>query len=97
MEVEIDMNKTQLIDRIAEECEFTKADASRAVEAFQKVITEGLKEFGKITLIGFGTLSAKERPARVGRNPRDGSPVNIPASVTVGFKAGNKLKDALNS
>ena len=51
---------------------------------------------GKVTLVGFGTFTAKARAAKTGRNPQTGEPVQIPARTVPGFKAGNKLKDALN-
>ena len=90
------MTKTELVDFIAEEADLTKADATRALDAVVKGIIEGLKENGKVTLVGFGTFSAKKREERVGRNPQTGEAVKIAARVVPGFKAGNKLKDALN-
>lgn len=90
------MTKTELVDFIAEEADLTKADATRALDAVVKGIIEGLKENGKVTLVGFGTFSAKKRDERVGRNPQTGEAVKIAARVVPGFKAGNKLKDALN-
>ncbi len=89
------MTKSQLVDNVAEDG-FTKADAARAVDSVLNRIMEGVKIYNKVTLVGFGTFSAKERPARVGRNPRDGSPVDIAASVVPTFKAGSKFKDAVN-
>ena len=59
-------------------------------------VIKGLKETGKVTLVGFGTFSAKKREARTGRNPQTGEAVKIAARTVPGFKAGNKLKDALN-
>ena len=59
-------------------------------------VTEGLKTKGKVTLVGFGTFTAKEREARTGRNPQTGEAVEIAARTVPGFKAGAKLKDALN-
>ena len=90
------MKKTELVDFIAEEADLTKADATRALDAVVKGITEGLKKEGKVTLVGFGTFSAKKREAREGRNPQTGETVKIAARIVPGFKAGNKLKDALN-
>ena len=74
----------------------TKADATRALEAVIAGVTKGLKKEGKVTLVGFGTFTAKKRPARTGRNPQTGAEVKIAARVVPGFKAGSKLKDALN-
>ena len=90
------MTKTELVEFIAENADLTKADATRALEALLDGIAKGLKEEGKVTLVGFGTFSAKKRAARTGRNPQTGEEVKIPARVVPGFKAGNKLKDALN-
>ena len=90
------MTKAELVEFIAENADLTKADATRALEAMLDGVTEGLKKEGKVTLVGFGTFSAKKREARTGRNPQTGEEVKIPARVVPGFKAGNKLKDALN-
>ena len=90
------MSKTDLVNYIAEETGLTKADATRALEAVVSGITKGLKEEGKVTLTGFCTFTAKEKEAKVGRNPRTGEAVNIPAKTAVVIKAGTKLKDALN-
>ncbi len=90
------MTKAELVDFISEEADLTKAEASRALDAVINGITEGLKKEGKVTLVGFGTFSAKKREARTGRNPQTGETVKIAARIAPGFKAGNKLKDALN-
>lgn len=90
------MTKACLVDYIAENAELTKADATRALEAMLAGLTKGLKEDGKVSLVGFGTFSAKKREAHTGRNPQTGKEVEIPARVVPSFKAGNKLKDALN-
>lgn len=90
------MTKANLVDFIAENADLTKADAARALDAVLAGVTNGLKKEGKVTLVGFGTFSAKKRAARTGRNPQTGEEVKIAARVVPGFKAGNKLKDALN-
>ena len=90
------MTKAELVDFIAEKADLTKADAGRALDAMVEGVTKGLKENGKVTLVGFGTLTAKKREARTGRNPQTGEAVKIAARTVPGFKAGNKLKDALN-
>ena len=81
---------------MAEKADLTKADAGRALDAMVEGVTKGLKEDGKVTLVGFGTFTAKKREAREGRNPQTGETVKIAARVVPGFKAGSKLKDALN-
>ena len=90
------MTKAELVEFIAEKADLTKADAGRALDAMMEGVTKGLKESGKVTLVGFGTFSSKKREARTGRNPQTGETVQIAARVVPGFKAGNKLKDALN-
>ncbi len=90
------MTKANLVDYVAEAADLTKADAARALDAVLAGVTNGLKKEGKVTLVGFGTFSAKKRAARTGRNPQTGAEVKIAARVVPGFKAGNKLKDALN-
>ena len=90
------MTKAELVDFIAEKADLTKADAGRALDAMVEGVTKGLKENGKVTLVGFGTFTAKKREARTGRNPQTGEAVKIAARTVLGFKAGNKLKDALN-
>ena len=90
------MTKAELVEFIAENADLTKADAGRALDAMIEGVTEGLKIKGKVTLVGFGTFTAKEREARTGRNPQTGEAVEIAARTVPGFKAGAKLKDALN-
>ena len=90
------MTKADLVDFIAEKADLTKADAARALDAVVAGVTKGLKKEGKVSLIGFGTFTAKKKAARVGRNPQTGAEVKIAAKVVPGFKAGSKLKDALN-
>ena len=63
------MNKTELVNAIAEKAEISKADAKKAVDAFVSTVTDALKEGDKIALVGFGTFSVNERPAREGINP----------------------------
>ncbi len=90
------MSKQDLVNYMAEETGLTKADATRALDAMMKGITEGLKKEGKVTLTGFVTFTAKQKPAKTARNPRTGETVKIPARVAATIKAGSKLKDALN-
>ena len=90
------MTKAELVEFIAKKADLTKADAGRALDAVMEGVTKGLKDSGKVTLVGFGTFTAKKREARTGRNPQTGEAVAIAARVVPGFKAGNKLKDALN-
>ncbi len=90
------MSKQEVIERMAEQAEISKAAAGRALDAAFEAITEGLKSEGKVTFVGFGTFSAKERAAREGINPLTKEPLKIPAKTVVSFKAGSKLKESVN-
>ena len=90
------MSKTELVEYVAAEAGLTKTDAAKAVDAMMKGITEGLKKDKKVALVGFGTFTAKIREAREGINPLTKEPMKIPAKNVVSFKAGSKLKDAIN-
>ncbi len=90
------MNKTELIDAVAEGADISKAAATRAVDTMLDSISKSLANGDQVTLVGFGTFSVKDRAARTGRNPRTGEPINIPAAKVPGFKAGKALKDAVN-
>jgi len=89
------VNKSELIDAIAESADISKAAAGRALDAMTNSITGALKEGDQVTLIGFGTFSVKDRAARTGRNPQTGAEIKIAASKVPGFKAGKALKDAV--
>ena len=90
------MTKAELVEFIAKGANLTKADAARALDATIEGIQAGLKKQGKVALVGFGTFSAKKRAARTGINPLTKAAINIPAKIVASFKAGSKLKDALN-
>ncbi len=90
------MNKTELIDRIAQEADVPKAIASRTLEAALKLIEGALKADDSVTLVGFGTFLAGSRQARVGRNPRTGGSIRIESAKVPKFRPGKALKDALN-
>ena len=90
------MNKTELVAAMAEQTNLSKKDAEAALKAFIDVVSEELKKGEKVQLVGFGTFEVSERAAREGRNPQTGETVKIAARVVPGFKAGSKLKDALN-
>lgn len=90
------MNKSELIDAVAESSDISKATASRAVDAVIESVTDALKKGEQVTLIGFGTFMVKERSARTGRNPRTGAAIDIAAAKVPSFKAGKALKDAVN-
>ncbi|WP_294789555.1 HU family DNA-binding protein, partial [Prevotella sp.] len=85
------MNKTELIEKIAVGAELSKADAKKALEATIEAIKNALVEGDKIQLIGFGTFSVSERPAREGINPATKEKITIAAKKVAKFKAGAEL------
>ncbi len=89
------MNKTELIDKIAEKSGLTKVDSKKALDAAIDVIKGALVEGDKVALIGFGTFSVSTRAAREGINPRDKVKIQIPEKKVAKFKAGAELADAL--
>ena len=90
------MNKSDLVDAIADSAGLSKADAGRALGALVKTVTKTLKKGDTVSLVGFGTFSVRSRAARTGRNPRTGETIKIKASKNPAFKAGKALKDAVN-
>lgn len=90
------MNKTELIDHIAEQADLSKAAAGRALDAVIAGVKSTLKKGGSVTLVGFGTFAVGKRTARTGRNPRTGAAIKIKAAKVPKFKPGKALKDALN-
>ncbi|UDF14938.1 non-specific DNA-binding protein Hbs [Bacillus pumilus] len=89
------MNKTELINAVAEASELSKKDATKAVDSVFDTILDALKSGDKIQLIGFGNFEVRERSARKGRNPQTGAEIEIPASKVPAFKPGKALKDAV--
>jgi DNA-binding protein HU-beta len=90
------VNKSELIDAIAEGADISKSSAGRALDSAVDAIADALKKGDQVTLVGFGTFSVKHRPARTGRNPQTGAEIQIAASNVPSFKAGKALKDAVN-
>ena len=90
------MNKGELVAALAEKSELSKKDSEVALNALIEVIGDAMAKGEKVQLIGFGTFEAKNRPARVARNPRTGEEVTIGASKAPAFKAGKALKDKVN-
>ena len=86
--------KSDVVDSIVEATGLNKTQANAAVDAFAATICEALSNGDSVGLIGFGTFETKNRPARTGRNPQTGEPLDIPAKTVPVFKAGKKLRDA---
>ena len=90
------MNKTELINQIAESSDISKKAAGDALQAFMDAITGTLKNGDKLQLMGFGTFSVTQRAARTCRNPQTGKKMNVPAKKVAKFKVGKKLSDFIN-
>ena len=90
------MNKSELIAKIAEGAEITKASAGRALDSLIESVTCELASGGDVALVGFGTYKVNDRAARTGRNPQTGAEIQISAAKVPAFKAGKALKDAVN-
>ena len=91
------MNKTELIDKIAAGAGISKADAKKALDATTTALKDALVAGDKIQLVGFGTFSVSERPAREGINPATKEKIQIAAKKVAKFKAGAELADAINA
>lgn len=90
------MNKNDLVATVAESAGLSKSDAAKAVDTVFDSIASSLKSGVEVRLVGFGTFSVAHRKASIGRNPRTGATIDIPASNQLKFKAGKGLKDAVN-
>lgn len=90
------MNKSELIAKIAEGADITKASAGRALDSLIDSVTTELASGGDVALVGFGTYKVNDRAARTGRNPQTGAEIQISSAKVPAFKAGKALKDAVN-
>jgi len=90
-----EMNKSELVDAIANGSGITKAEASRVIAVFTETVTDALKNGDQVVLPGFGSFSTGNRSARTGRNPQTGKTIEIKASRVAKFKAGKSLKEAV--
>ena len=90
------MNKSELINAIAEHANLTKADTTHALDALLKTIETTLASGDSVALVGFGTFDVKDRAERKGRNPQTGEDLTIAAAKIPSFKPGKGLKDAVN-
>jgi DNA-binding protein HU-beta len=90
------MNKAELVAAISNGSGLTKIDSKKALDATIDAIVDALKKGDKIALVGFGTFSVSERPARTGINPATKENIQIPAKNIVKFKAGAELNDGIN-
>ncbi|MGB5451777.1 MAG: HU family DNA-binding protein [Sedimenticolaceae bacterium] len=90
------MNKSELIEAIADSADISKAAAGRALDGLIEAITNAVKNDDTVSIVGFGTFLLRERAARTGRNPKTGMAIEIAASKSPAFKAGKGFKDAVN-
>jgi len=90
------VNKSELIDAIADSADISKAAAGRALDAAVEAVKKALKNGDMVTLVGFGSFYVGKRAARTGRNPRTGASIKIKAAKVPKFRAGKGLKDAIN-
>jgi DNA-binding protein HU-beta len=90
------MNKSELVEKMAEGADISKAAAGRALDSLIGSVTAELAAGGDVALVGFGTYKVNDRAARTGRNPQTGAEIQIAAAKVPAFKAGKALKDAVN-
>lgn len=89
------MNKTELISIVSENAGLSRKDTERMLGAAIDAITSALVKGEKVQLSGFGTFEAKDRKARIGRNPHTKQPIEIPATRIPAFSPSKALKDAV--
>ena len=89
------MNKSELVEVMAQKNRMTKKDCEAALNAFVAAITDALKSGDRVQLVGFGVFEVKQRAARTARNPKTNEPMEIPASKLPMFKPGKALKEAI--
>ncbi|MDH5766305.1 MAG: HU family DNA-binding protein [Gammaproteobacteria bacterium] len=90
------MNKSELVDAIAENSGLSKADSGKALDALITSVGNALKNNDQVTIVGFGTFLVRKRAARTGRNPQTGAEIQIAAANVPAFKPGKALKDTVN-
>jgi DNA-binding protein HU-beta len=90
------MNKSELIEAMADSADISKAAAARALDGMIDAITKAVRANDSVSIVGFGTFLLRERAARTGRNPKTGMAIEIAASKMPAFKAGKAFKDAVN-
>jgi DNA-binding protein HU-beta len=91
------MNKTELVNQVAEASELSKKDATKAMDALFHTISETLAKGDKIQVLGFGNFEVRERSARKGRNPQTGEEIDIAASKVPAFSPGKTLKEIVKN
>ncbi|CAI3922256.1 Bacterial nucleoid DNA-binding protein IHF-alpha (HimA) (PDB:1B8Z) [Commensalibacter communis] len=90
------LNKQELVAAVAEKVDLSKAKSAEVVDAVLSTIEETLAKKQEVRLVGFGSFVTATRKAAKGRNPRTGEEIDIPASISVRFKPGKLLKEAVS-
>jgi len=90
------MTKTELVDHVAERVQLPKYKSEAVVTIFLQCIMDALRTGDKVELRGFGSFRLRRRPPRVGRNPKTGDTVQIPAKQVPWFTAGKALRALVN-
>ena len=90
------MTRTELIDKISESVDLTKAETTQVIMAYETIVGKALSKGEDVALVGFGRFSVVNRAARNGHNPRSGKKIKIPAKKAVKFKVGKRLADVVN-
>ena len=90
------MNKAELIVELAEKAGLKKQKAKKVLEAYMEIVIEKISQNEELSIVGFGTLLPRPQNSRLARNPKTGTPVQIPARTTVKFKPGKFLLEAMN-
>ena len=90
------MNKAELIEALADKTGLQKQEAKKVLDAYMEIVTEKMSQNEEISIVGFGTLLPRPQNSRLARNPKTGTPVQIPARTTVKFKPGKFLLEAMN-
>lgn len=91
------MNKSELINALSEETNFSKKDVAKVLNSFTRIVERTLKKGGKVSLTGFGTYWISRRPARMGINPATKQRIQLPATDVPRFKPGKHLKEMLRA
>ena len=90
------MNKTELIEEVANRTGLKKTEAGNVIDSFLQIVEQTLQAGDRLQVTGFGTFELRDRAARTGHNPRTGEAVRIPPAKTIVFKPGKSLKDSMN-
>jgi integration host factor subunit beta len=93
---EVKMTKAELVEKVSGQINLTKKQTEIIVNTVFQSITESLSEGQKVELRGFGSFRIRERNARLGRNPKSGAQVNVPAKRVPFFKAGKELRELVD-